>query len=156
MKKAFYDRNKFNENPLNTDACIYSPDIVICKTDTDFPVRLPEHRFCKTDVISCAAPNLRNMLKKPSLMELFDLHEKRARHILHIAASKDIDILVLGAFGCGAFSNDPELVAAAWKNALVDYRQYFEIIEFSIFCRDWEKENFKIFNKIIGEYFKEK
>ena len=35
-----------------------------------------------------------------------------------VAASKGTDILVLGAFGCGAFQNNPEVVARAYKVAI--------------------------------------
>ena len=56
-----------------------------------------------------------------------DIHMKRAKHILHVAASNNVDILVLGAFGCGAFQNDPECVARAYRSALASYNGYFDV-----------------------------
>ncbi len=50
--------------------------------------------------------------------ELFGYHVKRAIHMLTCAAAKGADTLVLGAFGCGAFRNDPEVVARAYKTVL--------------------------------------
>ena len=50
--------------------------------------------------------------------ELFGYHVKRAIHMLTVAAYKGAEILVLGAFGCGAFQNDPKVVARAYKTAL--------------------------------------
>ena len=38
--------------------------------------------------------------------------------VITMAAHKEVDILVLGAFGCGAFQNDPEVVARAYRTAL--------------------------------------
>ncbi len=156
----YYKVNRKLGNNLHTDAVIYTPDIVICKTDERNPRRLKENEFVKVDVLSCAAPNLR---EKPSNIfnldasisvnisdeELFTLHLKRAKHLLYIAKHHDIDILVLGAFGCGAFSNNPKVVAKAHKEALKEYRNSFDVIEFAIYCSPYETENYDVFKEII-------
>ena len=138
------------------DACLYSPGIVICKTDDRIPARLKPEDFVVVDVISCAAPNLRNepsnwhnsetgkAIRMPEI-ELFNLHLMRGRHIMHIAAANKVDILVLGAFGCGAFMNDPEIVAKVYHAALASYRARFDVIEFAIYCRDHETDNYDAF-----------
>jgi len=157
----YYDVNRTAGDVLHTDACIYSPDIVICKTDENFPERMPKEKWVTVDVISCAAPNLRNTpanLYNPesgqavSILpaDLQRLHEQRARAILAIAADNGVDILVLGAFGCGAFRNDPRVVAKAYANVLRDCRRYFDLIEFAIFCRDFETENFDAFAEVLA------
>ena len=46
------------------------------------------------------------------------LYVKRAKHILHIAAAHGVDCLALGAFGCGTFENDPNIVAKAYAVAM--------------------------------------
>ena len=74
----------------------------------------------------------------------------RAKHILHIAAANNADALILGAFGCGAFANDPNAVAKACKDALQDYRQYFSLVEFAVYCRPGETENYDAFKRIIS------
>ena len=129
---------------------------MICKTDESIPQRLSEDEFVSVDVITCAAPNLR---EKPSNAynpdsgdvihispdELYKLHLKRAKHILHIAACNGVDALILGAFGCGAFQNDPNVVSKAYRDALKEYGRYYDLIEFAIYCRDWETENYDAF-----------
>lgn len=158
MWDLYYSVNRAQSDPLHTDACIYSPGIVICKTDESIPQRLPEDKFVSIDVITCAAPNLR---EKPSNIynpdsgnavhitpdKLYKLHLKRAKHILHIAACNGVDMLVLGAFGCGAFQNDPNVVAKAYRDALKEYGGYFDLIEFAIYCREWETENYDAFRR---------
>ena len=64
---------------------------------------------------------------KISRDELYELHLSRAQHILNVAAGQGVDILILGAFGCGAFMNDPNTVARAYSDALKEYAQYFDV-----------------------------
>ena len=42
---------------------------------------------------------------KISDKEMLEIHEKRLRRILDVAASEGNDTVILGAFGCGAFMN---------------------------------------------------
>ena len=157
---AFYNQNRAMADARHTDACIYSPEIIICKTDDDCPVRLPKNKWCTVDVISCAAPNLNSSpynAHNPetgvplsiSDEELYQIHLKRARHIMCVAAANKVKILVLGAFGCGAFRNAPEVVARAYRTVVEEFIKYFDIIEFAIFCRDFETTNYSIFHDTL-------
>ena len=159
--QKYYDVNRAAGDVLHTDACIYSPDIVICKTDENFPERMPKEDWVTVDVISCAAPNLRNTpanLYNPesgravSILpaDLQRLHEQRARAILAVAADNGVEIFVLGAFGCGAFRNDPRVVGKAYANVLNDCRRHFDLIEFAIFCRGFETENYDAFAEVLA------
>ena len=159
--QSYYDVNRAAGDVLHTDACIYSPGIVICKTDENFPERMPQEDWVTVDVISCAAPNLRNTpanLYNPENGQAVSIlpadlqrpHEQRARAILAVAADNGVDILVLGAFGCGAFRNDPRVVAKAYANVMKDCRRYFNLIEFAIFCRDFETENYDAFAEVLA------
>ena len=158
----YYNVNRAAQDPLHTDACIWSPGIVICKMDKSIPIRItsPEG-WATVDVISCAAPNLREKTwtihnpedaasVKLSGEEQYEIHLKRAKHILHIAASQRAAALILGAFGCGAFANDPWAVARAYKDALEEYGQYFKYIEFAVYCRDYETENYDAFRQTFA------
>ena len=77
--------------------------------------------------------------------ELNLLHRQRAKHILTVAAANEVNILVLGAFGCGAFANDPRVVADATFEALDEFIKYFDVVEFAIYCRKFETENYDAF-----------
>ncbi len=159
----FYTPNRRAHNPLHTDDIIYSPGIVIIKSDEEFPERLDPDEWCQVDVITCAAPNLR---QKPSNRyntgdgdraiqitkdQLYDLHLSRAQHILNVAAGQNVDILILGAFGCGAFMNDPAVVARAYADALTEYARYFDIVEFAVYTSPLDTRNYKTFREIIME-----
>ena len=97
-------------------------------------------------MITCAAPDLRKV-SRCDIQELFNIHTQRAKHILHIAALNGVDILVTGAFGCGAFKNNPDLVAEAWKEALESYRHKFDYVIFAVYTREHEIDNFRAFNE---------
>ena len=154
--EKYYDVNRAAHDCLHTDACIYSPEIIICKTDESYPQRMKEEDWVTVDVITCAAPNLRyepSNLYNPGDGEtvslnsdvLYQLHIKRAEHILTAAIDNKVDILVLGAFGCGAFRNDPYVVAKAYKDVLKTFRGYFDRIEFAVFTAETEYSNYIAF-----------
>ena len=84
-----------------------------------------------------------------SLEDLYKLHLKRAKHVMHIAAANEVDAIVLGAFGCGVFANDPNVVAKAYKDALPDYKRYFRFIEFAVYCRESETANYDAFKRML-------
>lgn len=143
--EKFYHVNRDAHDPLHTDACIYSPGVVICKTDEDFPARLPPERFVTVDVVSCAAPDLRNQPNVPC-EEYSRILRRRANHILHVAAVNGVEILILGAFGCGVFANKPADVRNAFEAALQEYHNYFDLIEFAVYCGEEETENYREFH----------
>ena len=158
---AYYSVNRAARNPLDTNALIYTPGVVICKTDDDYPERMEEKDWVEVDVITCAAPNLRqrpgnqyNLDQSSPVVvspeELLALHKSRARHILTVAASKGVDAIVLGAFGCGAFQNDPTVVAEAYKDVLEEMKGYFSLIEFAIYCRPRETANYDAFSRVLA------
>lgn len=146
--KKYYSVNRSRYNNLYTNACIYSPNIIICKSDEAYPVRLPENKWVTVDVITCAAPDLRHGSSCGS-DSIYNLHIKRAEHIVSAAIDNQAKILVLGAFGCGAFRNDPYVVARAYKNVLDRFRTYFERIEFAIFTAGNESLNYTVFSEMF-------
>ena len=75
----------------------------------------------------------------------------RIRNILEVAAAQDADILVLGAFGCGAFNNPPALVADVFRGFLVsrEYGRYFRKVLFAIPDRPGNP-NFRVFEEAFS------
>ena len=65
---------------------------------------------------------------------LGDLFRSRIRNIFNAAIDNDIRVLILGAFGCGAFKNPPEIVAQAFRDVLLEehYDTCFTDIVFAI------------------------
>ena len=153
---SFYTEHRNTGNALHNDDIIYSPNIYIIKSDNYSTL----YRPFKVNVITCAAPNLREtpanaynheIGEKPDITddELLKLHEKRARAIFNAALENGNETIILGAFGCGAFRNNPEVVAQAYKNVLPEYVDYFKNIEFAVFCGK-DSVNYDVFKKILG------
>ena len=161
MWDGFYSPHREARDPLHNDDIIYSPDVVVFKSDTAYPRTLPEAEWRKLDVITCAAPNLRerpsnrmnagdgDVRVEISAADLQTLHERRLRRILDVAAANGAEAIVLGAFGCGAFRNDPKVVAAAAKKVVAEYRHAFRAIEFAVYCRPGDTANYDAFASCV-------
>lgn len=143
---------------LYNDDCIYTPNVTVFKTDTASPKLMNEKDWFQVDIITCAAPNLR---AKPSSSmnenagtkaakikpnELLNLHMKRTKRILDLAKSKEIDVMILGAFGCGAFQNPPDIVSEAIARVVKEYLYDFKVIEFAVYCTPRDTKNYDSFN----------
>ena len=164
MMKGFYDPHRMAHDPLHNDDIIYTPKVTVFKTDTAEPQLMGESDWYEVDVITCAAPNLRqnpsnsynsgdgNRAVKIKDRDLLVLHEKRLRRILDVAVLKGDDTIILGAFGCGAFMNSPDVVALAAKNVISDYLNAFKNIEFAVYCGPRDDRNYKVFDRVLKPY----
>jgi uncharacterized protein (TIGR02452 family) len=159
LRDTFYKHHHDLNTPKATDSLIYTEGVIICKTDEDLPKRMPKEDWVTVDVITIAAPDLRGKSNQHAPLvnggtymnnaELFGYHVKRAIHMLTCAAAKGADILVLGAFGCGAFQNDPEVVARAYKVVLQEFPKVFKQVEFAIYRPAGGSKNYDVFSKIL-------
>ena len=160
LRVSFYKYHNDLGTPKATDSLIYTEGVIICKTDEDLPRRMPKEDWVTVDVITIAAPDLREksnihvpLVNGGTFMndaELFGYHVRRAIHMLTCAAAKGADILVLGAFGCGAFQNNPEVVARAYRTALNEFPEVFKQIEFAVYCPPGGSRNYDVFKIIMG------
>ena len=161
MWDAFYRPHRKMANPLYNNDCIYTPDVCVFKSDTSFPEPLSKEDWWSVNILTCAAPNLRerpsNMMNpyagttaaKVTPKELEALLTARIRRIFEIAAANENDVLILGAFGCGAFRNPPEIVAKVFNTVMQDYLCYFDTIEYAVYHTEREVANYKAFQKVM-------
>ena len=162
MMKGFYYPHRNAKNPINNADIIYTPGVTVFKTDTSNPKLLDEKDWYDVDVITCAAPNLRERPSnrfnqnngdhavKVSDRELLEIHKKRLTRILDVAALNNAEVVILGAFGCGAFQNKPEVVSRAAKEVITEYLHVFKTIEFAVYCPPRDDTNFKAFKRVMG------
>ena len=124
---------------------------------------LAEEDWYKVNVITCAAPNLRRIPSNEmnpdagdkaaeiSVNDLRKLHEQRIRRIFEVAAENENEVLIAGAFGCGAFMNPPEVVAEAFRSVVKELGNRFETVEFAIACGKKPSHNFLVFQKVFDK-----
>jgi uncharacterized protein (TIGR02452 family) len=113
---AFYQHHRADPDLRYSDRVIYSPGVPVFRDDT---WRLLDEPY-ELSLLTAAAPNLgairRNQPEHvPSVPEVV---RRRAVRVLEVAGAHGHRALVLGAWGCGVFGNDPATVADAFAQAL--------------------------------------
>lgn len=136
--QTFYDYNVFHSNGgAYEDRLLYSYTVHFLGDSNE---------VYNVDVITCAAPNLQ-ALKAKGLQDInFELLRNRIRFMLEAAEFEGVDWLILGAWGCGVFGQDPKEVAKIFKEELMSYKYGFERVIFAIpegYNHDCFKEIFK-------------
>lgn len=116
-KPLFYNANILSDSALYTDGIIYSPKVPFFR---DKELNLLEEPY-ELSIVTAPAPNLKGVqeidlsLTKDKLSTIIT---NRATKVLQVAASHGHTNIILGAWGCGAFGNDPVMVAEAFRAAL--------------------------------------
>jgi uncharacterized protein (TIGR02452 family) len=129
-----YAWHEARRNPFYSDYAIYSPDVPVFRTDRG--VLLDDPYQCA--FITCPAVNAKVALERdpachPAIRRAM---AQRIARVLAVAAAHGHEHLILGAWGCGAFGNDPGEIAPLFQAALTGpYRGVFATILFAIL--DW-------------------
>lgn len=118
---------------LYSDHLVYSPQVPVFRGEVG--EWLPQPFL--VDIITAPAVNA-GALRRNSpelLLQLLPVMRQRLRLVLATAARHGIEVLVLGAWGCGVFGNDPAQVAELFAEALTDpaIRGRFRRLDFAIF-----------------------
>ncbi len=110
--KTYYAENRAQSSYLYTDHLIYSPSVPFIRT-AEMQLAAP----VLVDVITSPAPNAGEVLKHEpgSHKDLASTLVRRSRDIFAVAQLNQVDTLVLGAWGCGVFRNNPQDVTSAFK-----------------------------------------
>ncbi|SDP20715.1 TIGR02452 family protein [Lentzea jiangxiensis] len=142
----FYEHHRAHTDLTYTDRVIYSPRVPVFRDDEGELLPRPY----EVSFLTAAAPNLaairRNQPEKADGVPLALLG--RAIRVLHVAASHGHRRLVLGAWGCGVFGNDPATVARIFALALRDNR-YFEHVVFAVLDRHEGAPTFSAFAEVF-------
>lgn len=142
----YYLYNRNISNSFFSDRLIYTKDVTVFKDDCAVPRLMPNADWFKVDVITCAAPYIakRKYTNPTALKELF---KSRIKNIFEAAIDNGVEVIILGAFGCGAFKNPPEIVAKAFHEVIDenDYACFFKKIVFAIKSNYSNNYNCEIF-----------
>lgn len=131
--EEYYHYHRRKKSRTFSDRLIYTAGITVFKDDKEVPELMDESGWFSVDVITCAAPYLEKG-RYVNQEYLFRLLKKRIKNIFEAARDNHVDVIILGAFGCGAFHNPPALVAQAFRHVIFaeNYQKDFRKIVFSI------------------------
>lgn len=127
-QNEMYDYNKSRNSQYCSHYMIYSPNVVFFRDD-DYDFLYPR----RVSVITSPAVNCAK-LDKSKLDGVYRCMKNRCRRILQLGMYTNNRVLILGAFGCGAFDNKPEDISRIFKELIIDeyYGMFFSKIVFAI------------------------
>lgn len=139
----FYDwNNRHKTKALYLNRALYSPNIIFCKDGAHTPC----------SVITCASPNKSAAQKYQNVSddENTKALKSRIRFVLDIAKDNNVNTLILGAYGCGVFGQDPVEVASIFREYLeTSHKNCFEKVVFAI--PEGRNNNLETFKGIFNQ-----
>jgi uncharacterized protein (TIGR02452 family) len=149
-QRDYYEANRDFPSLLYTDHIIYSPDVPFFRDDR---LELLEEPFL-CSIITAPAPNAGEVLRRePSARPAIrGALRERAGKVLLVTAAQGHRVLVLGAWGCGVFRNDPREVADAFATWLEGERfaGRFDRVVFGIYSRSTDNVTRRAFEERFG------
>ena len=128
---AMYAAHQRQGHHESSDWVILSPDVPVFRADDGSPLAAP----WLLSFATCAAPYAPTVGRPRAA----DLLTGRISRLLAVARAHGYESLVLGAWGCGAFANDPERTARDFRSALEgEFSGSFREVVFAI--TDWSPE----------------
>lgn len=147
--EGYYKANRACGTMMYTDHAIYSPDVVFFR-DAGFHLMSPP---VTASVLTLPAVNYGQvLLKGEDGTQAERVMKDRMRLALAIFADRQDRHLVLGAYGCGVFRNDPVKVAHWWRELLEEegWGSLFESICFSVLDHSKDRKCIRAFEDQFG------
>jgi uncharacterized protein (TIGR02452 family) len=150
----YYTFHRAQNTCLYSDRMIYSPACPVFRDDAG---RWRAQPYA-VDFITSPAPNAGAIRQnEPENREYIKpVLAERASKILALAAHQGCDALVLGAWGCGVFRNDPRMVAAIFYDYLRPtglYSNRFRHILFSVYDTSRSRDTYTVFARQFANLF---
>lgn len=148
-QREYYDVNRATESMLYTDHIIWSPGVPFFRDERLDLLARPFH----VGIVTAPAPNAGEHLRRkdggrPTLSKAL---ARRAERVLRVLATQKQHTLVLGAWGCGVFRNDPAEVAQVFAELLRStYAQSFARVVFAIYDKSRDGGTLKAFERVFG------
>ena len=139
--QRYYEANRACGSCLYTDHMIYSPGVPVFRDDHDALLAEP---YCVA-MITAPAVNAGAVARNEPdrLPEIQATMLRRIEQLLSVAVVRGHRAIVLGAWGCGVFRNDPALVAEWFYEQLIAgaaFRGWFEEAVFAIYDRTKDEQ----------------
>jgi uncharacterized protein (TIGR02452 family) len=147
QQMTYYEVNRACSTSLYTNHLIYSPLVPVFRDDNDC---LLERSYC-TSIITSPAVNAGAVRKnQPTSIPMIEpTIQQRIRSVLGIARYQKHSSIILGAWGCGVFGNDPVEVAGWMYEALLENPLFvgaFDRVVFAVLDRSENRQTFRAFH----------
>lgn len=146
--EEYYRENRAHSSMMYLDYGIYSPEVVFFR---DGAFQLTETP-AKASVLTLPAVNMGQvLLKGENAEEAKKVMRRRMKLALGIFAEHKAKHLVLGAYGCGVFRNDPKEIAIWWRELLEEgMGQYFDSVFHAVLDSSKDRRCIKVFQEQAG------
>lgn len=125
----FYNHNRFKSVPfIYSDYMIYSPNVPIIRNGNDMLLDTP----VECSFITCPAVNRTFAKFFTSDKKINNIMKSRIEKILSLAVSKNPQVIVFGAWGCGVFGNKKDIVFQMFEKAINEIVPNDVIVIFAI------------------------
>jgi uncharacterized protein (TIGR02452 family) len=120
----FYAFHQRQRDPRYSHRVVHSPAVPVFRDDSG---RLLERPY-QVGFLTAAAPNAGAITDATHLAEVPRLLRERAARVVAVAHQHGYRRLVLGAWGCGVFRNDPAVVAQAFAVVLAGAAPFEQVV----------------------------
>ncbi len=155
---AYYNYNKSLRTYMGSDAVMITPQVEIVKDERGN--LLPESVI--VSVMTCAAPMVKRGMEGMTNQAYRDLVYRRICGMLKVAVHLGYEMLVLGAFGCGAFGNDAHVISDLFRKALKAFdfdgkraEDCFWRVDFAVLDLTARKYNFREFARNFEDFYRD-
>ncbi|MEU6866893.1 TIGR02452 family protein [Streptomyces sp. NPDC046876] len=135
LAPEYYETHRAERSTFYTDRVIHSPGVPVFRDDRGDLLDAP----FRVGFLTSPAPNAGTIRRQEPerTAEIPAALARRAERVLETAALHGYPRLVLGAWGCGVFRNDPAEVAEAFRGLLTGrFAGVFERVVFGVLDRD--------------------
>jgi uncharacterized protein (TIGR02452 family) len=150
-QNGYYDANRVYRSALYTDHMILSPDVPVFRDDDGEFLEQPYLlSFLTAPAVNAGAIATNSPELNSQVLTTMKL---RLTKLLALAAAKGYEHLLLGAWGCGVFRNDPAAIADLFAAALLGDPRFcnrFVSVSFAVLDTQPGERIFKPFSECFG------
>lgn len=141
----YYKIHRAMESCFYTDMMIYSPKVPVFRKDKG--ELLPKPVLCNFITSPAVNAGVVKRQEPERAYEIFGAMDVRTDKMLALSLKQGNETLILGAWGCGVFKNDPQEIADLFKKYLHGkYKNKFKRVVFAILTK--KKELLEVFEEI--------
>ena len=137
MAGDYYTLHRSMTSCLYTDTMIYSPKVPVFRKDKGELLERPVLcNFITSPAVNAGVVKRQEPKREGEILPAMDI---RTDKMLSLALHQGNEVLILGAWGCGVFKNDPKEIAGLFKKYLHGkYKNKFKRVVFAVLTKKEE------------------